>query len=467
MSIYIRIVVVVLCLPVVAVAQDRGSIAGIVMDSTGAIVPGVDVITKNTGTGVNHTAKTGEDGTYTLVYLPVGTYTVSTEKAGFRRTETVIHVNVNTTVRLDLILEVGATEDTVEVIAEAPLVQMDRTDLGKVVPTKAILDLPLFLGGGIRSSLSFVMLTPGVIGDPGNPRIGGGLLDGQSKLLDGAETASERRNDPGFTAVSAEAIEEFKVNSSGYSAEYGRTSNGVINFVTKSGTNQMHGSAYTFLRNEVLNARQFTFGPGTRQRSRQTLGGVAVGGPAVLPKVFDGHDKAFFFFAYERSRFRGGNPSNLISVPINEFRNGDFRKYTDASGNMIPLYDPFDGNGNLISDPFARPRLQCNGVLNVLCSNRIDPIAAIIQSKIAQPDDPTRPFDNTRAVDNPGTDADVYSIKGDYVLSGRNRVSGLASRSYSTGITPVGPVPGVAPNRWNSRSIQQFYRFNHDFTLTT
>jgi hypothetical protein len=127
------------------------------------------------------------------------------------------------------------------------------------MPTRAIKDLPLFIGGGIRSNLAFVILTPGVIGPASNPRIGGGLLDGQSEQLDGAESQSERRNDPAMNGVSVEGMEEFKVQSSGYSAEFGRTSNGVINWVTKSGTNQLHGSAFVFNRNEVFQRARVHF----------------------------------------------------------------------------------------------------------------------------------------------------------------------------------------------------------------
>ncbi|MEJ7608461.1 MAG: hypothetical protein WKF37_19870 [Bryobacteraceae bacterium] len=170
-------------------------------------------------------------------------------------------VNVNTVVGVNIQLTVGAVDQAIEVTAAAPLLETSGTNLGKVVPTKAIMDLPLFISGGVRSTMSFIILTPGVVGSQADPRIGGGLTSGQSELLDGAEAQSERRNDTQMRGVSVEALEEFKVQTGAYSAEYGRTSNGVINFVTKSGTNQLHGSAFTFMRNEFLNARGYTFTP--------------------------------------------------------------------------------------------------------------------------------------------------------------------------------------------------------------
>jgi len=447
-------------------AQDRGAITGAVTDPAGAVVPAAQVTAKNANTGLTQTVTTSTDGLYTFLYLPVGTYTVVTEKVGFRKAEaTGVLVNVNTTVRLDIQLTVGGVEQTVEVSSAAPLLTTEGSNLGKVVPTKAIMDLPLFLGNGLRSTMAFIILTPGVIGSQGNPRIGGGLLDGQSERLDGAESQSERRNDPAFVGVSVEGLQEFKVQSSGYSAEYGRTSNGVINFVSKSGANELHGSGFMFLRNEAFNARGFTFGPGTRQVRRQTNPGGSVGGPVYIPKVFDGRNKAFFFFAIENAHFKGGSPSNLITVPINEFRNGDFRKYTDANGNMIPLYDPVGPNGNIITDAFARPRLACNGVLNVICPERIDPIAKALQAKLPQPDDPTQPFNNTRAVAKPETKQNVYSIKGDYAFSDKHRISGLISRYYSPGIGQIGPVAGIPSPNWGNDIKIRYYRLNHDYVI--
>lgn len=127
---------------------------------------------------------------------------------------------------VDVMLTIGSIEQTVEVSAAAPLLDLQGTNLGKVIPKAAIRDLPLFIGGGLRSNLAFVILTPGVIGPASNPHIGGGLLDGQSEQLDGAESQSDRRNDPATNGVSVEGMEEFKVQSPSYSAEYGRTSNG-------------------------------------------------------------------------------------------------------------------------------------------------------------------------------------------------------------------------------------------------
>ncbi|MCI0624829.1 MAG: TonB-dependent receptor, partial [Acidobacteria bacterium] len=443
-----------------ALAQDRGTITGTVTDASGAAVPGASVVVRSTATALSQSAMTSDEGTYSFLYLAAGTYAVTAEKAGFKKAEaTEIRVSVNTTVRIDMTLQVGEISEVVNVQAEAPLLQTEKTDLGKVVSTKAILDLPLFLGGGLRNNLAFVSLIPGVQGAVGEPRIGGGLVGGASMLLDGSESMGERRFEPGFSAVSAEAVEEFKVQTGSYSAEYGRTSNGIINFTTRSGTNDLHGSLFGFLRNEAFNARRFTYGPGTREVSRQHLGGGSVGGPVI-------RNKAFFFFAYERSKFRSGSPSNVITLPIEDFRRGDFRRYTDASGNVVPLYDPFDASGRLITDAFARPRMQCNGVLNVICPERLDPVAKLLHTELPPPDNPSLVFNNTRAVGNPGADNGVYSIKGDYHFSDKNRISGLFSRQFTDQPTAIGPSPGKLSENFNITGVSKWYRLNHDYVFT-
>jgi hypothetical protein len=449
-----------------AFCQDRGTITGTVTDPSGAAVPETQVEAKNVANGLTQSVKTGPEGNFALLYLPVGVYTVTADKAGFRKAQAnEVRVQVNSTSRLDIHMSIGSVDQTVEVTSATPLLTTEGSNLGKVTPTRAILDLPLFINGGIRSTTNFVILTPGVIGDQGNPRIGGGLLDGQSIYLDGAESQSQRRNDPGMNGVSVEALQEFKVQSSSYSAEYGRMSNGVINFATKSGTNQLHGNAFEFFRNEKLDARGFTFGPGVRGTRRQNNPGFSLGGPIFIPKVVDGRNKLFFFTAFEYANFRGPDPTNLVTVPTDAMRNGDFRGYTDARGNVIPLYDPLDANGNIIQDPTARPRLSCNGVLNVICPNRIDPLARQLQSILPEPDNPSQIFNNTRAVGNPLSRSNVFSIKGDYVINEKHRLSVFFSRYFSPAIAALGPVPGIPSRDWGSSVNIRYYRVNEDFII--
>jgi hypothetical protein len=464
MSTFSRCFALLLFVTAFGIAQDRGTIRGAVTDQSNAAVPDAVVTVRNIDTGLVQTVRTGGDGVFNVLYLPVGNYTVSTEKSGFRKAEsTGVRVNVNTVVEVDVKLTVGAVAEAVEVTAASPLLETQGSNLGKVVPTKAIMDLPLFISGGLRSNMSFIILTPGVIGSSANPRIGGGLLSGQSEQLDGAEANSERRNDAAFNGLSVEAVEEFKVQSGAYSAEYGRTSNGVINFVSKSGTNQLHGSAFVFNRNEFFNARGFTFTPTTRPVVRQWNPGGSVGGPVYIPKVYDGRNKAFFFVAFERASTRNGQSTSLTTVPIDEFRIGDMRKFVNTAGKQIPLYDPFDANGDIIADPFARPLLQCNGVVNVICPNRIDPIAKANIALLPEPDDPTKLTNNTRSAASSTSKSWVVSTKGDYLFSEKHRVSFLWSRYFNPATPRLGAVKGVPDSNWNTTQNIRYYRFNDDY----
>src|SRR5262245_2992343 len=427
-----RFLVVILLLTGFVFAQDRGTIRGVVTDASGATVPEATVTVKNVNTGLTQIVKTSADGVYNVLYLPAGDYTVTTEKTGFRKAETSgVGVHVATVANVDVTLTVGATDQSVDVTAAAPLLDLQGTNLGKVIPKNAIKDFPLFISGGLRANLAFVVLTPGVIGASTNPRIGGGLLDGQSEQLDGAESNSERRNDPAMNGVSVEGMEEFKVQNSSYSAEFGRTSNGVINWVSKSGTNQIHGSAFMFNRNEVFNARGFTTAPSKRPIVRQWNPGGSVGGPIYIPKVYDGRNKAFFFFAYERSSTRNGQSTSLITAPLEEFKSGDFRKLVDSAGKMIQLYDPFDGAGNVIPNSADRPILQCNGVVNVICPNRIDATAKLLVGRLPSPDNPNLLTNNYRSRSYSTSRSSLPSIKLDYAFSEKNRINYLYSRFYS------------------------------------
>lgn len=448
--------------------QNLGTIRGTVTDASGASVPAVVVTAENMDTGLRQTINTGNDGVYSFVYLPVGNYKVSTDKTGFRRSETTgVRVDVASVVEVDIHLTVGSVDQSVEVTAAAPLLETTGSNLGKVVATRAITDLPLFISGGsVRSNLAFVILTPGVIGPAGNPRIGGGLLDGQSEQLDGAEANSERRNDPAMNGVSVEGMEEFKVQSSGYSAEYGRTSNGVINWVTKSGTNQAHGSAFLFNRNEVFNARGFTFAPSKRPIVRQWNPGGSFGGPIFIPKVFDGRNKAFFFFAYERASTRNGQSTALVNAPIDEYRIGDFRRNVDSTGKTVPLYDPFDANGKIIANAADRPRLQCNGVLDVLCPARIDPTAARLIALLPHPDDPTRITNNYRSRSYSTSRSSLPSIKVDYVFTDKHRISYLYSHYYSPATPSINNLEGLPGTGFPSDVTTDYHRLNDDYTLT-
>ena len=457
-------------------AQDRGTITGSVLDSSGAVLPTAKVTLLNPATGQKQTVVTNAEGSYTFLSLTAGRYSVTAEKDGFRKAEAPnVQVQVNTTSRLDIRMQLGAVQETVQVEAATPLLQTDRSDLGTVVDNRAIQQLPLFINGGLRSNLAFAGLAPGVVmsiqSDPdttgGAPRIAGGQANGASLLVDGGESMSERRNDPQMRVVSAEAVEEFKVQTSAYSAEFGRSSNGVLNYTTKSGTNAFHGSFLGQLRHEKLNAKGFFWGARGESVQRQHVEATNVGGPVIIPKIYNGRNKTFFFFAGERSRAKNYSSTSLISLPIQEFRNGDFRRYTNANGQMVPLYDPMDAGGNVIANASLRQPMQCNGVLNVICPDRISPVAKTIFGQLPLPDSPNLVFNNTLARNNgsrtPGAWQGVYSIKGDHNFTDKLKVNGMFSRQYFDSYPLVGPIPGPLAEAFQEFGHIRYWRFNGDY----
>lgn len=477
-----RVVLTLLLCSAMLYGQDRGTITGQVMDTSGAIVPSAKVTLTNPATGQTIVLETNAEGAYTFLSLTAGRYQVTAEKAGFRKAEAPnVVVQVNTTTRLDINMQLGAVQETVQVEATTPLLQTDKSDLGTVVDNKAIQQLPLFINGGLRSNIAFTSLAPGVAmnltSDPdttgGAPRIAGGQANGASLLVDGAESMSERRNDPQMRVVSAEAVEEFKVQTSAYSAEFGRASNGVLNFTTKSGTNQLHGSGLFQLRHEKLNAQGFFWGTTARGESvrRQHVEAANIGGPIFIPKLYDGRNKSFFFFAGERSRAKNYSSSGLQSLPIDEFRNGDFRRYTNANGQMVPLYDPIDAAGNIIANANDRRPMQCNGVINVICPERISPVAREIFKYLPAPDNPGVVFNNTAIRNNgsrtPGAWQGVYSIKGDHHFNERFRVNGMFSRQYFDSYPLQGPIPGPLAEAFQEFGHIRYWRFGSDYTITS
>ena len=313
---------------------NRGQIAGNVFDATGAAVPDATVTAKSLDNGSVYTAKSSGAGNYRFPSIALGRYTITTEATGFKQqVNTGVEVRVGTTTSLDINLSAGGATDSVTVSADAPTVQAESSDVGGTVTDRQIVELPLALGGvgAMRSPESFVFLIPGTAG-PGTgnsnngifiSKIGGGQNFGNEVLLDGAsQTRSENGSSFDEEALSVEAISEFKVTTSTPAAEFGRTSGGIENFVTKAGTNKVHGSVFGIFRNEALDANDY-FNKGNaaiytaagnldtaatfkRPVDKQYDFGISAGAPVVIPHFYDGHDKTFAFFSWEQYRLRRG-----------------------------------------------------------------------------------------------------------------------------------------------------------------
>src|SRR6266853_4743447 len=339
-----------------ALAQsDRGTIAGTVLDSSGGAVNNATITVTSTETGASYSATSGPTGGFRVQDVRVGTYDVSVSSPGFKiEKKTGVVVQVNSTASLEFSLQAGDVKETLTVVADAPAIQTETSDIGTVVSAKQIEELPLALNGTgqshLRSLESFVFLTPGTVG-PGTfsdspssgifeSKISGGQNLGTEVVLDGASIAHAELG-PTFdeNAPSVEAISEFKITTSTMPAEFGRTSGGIESFTTKSGTNSYHGAAFDLLHNDKLNAvpwNNISNGSNVKPRDHQNDYGGSLGGPVWIPKLYNGHDKTFFFFSWEQYRNNQGGTA-VDTLPTDAERAGDFSALLGpATGKINP-----------------------------------------------------------------------------------------------------------------------------------
>src|SRR6476469_8384618 len=333
----------------VLVAQsERGAISGAVRDSSGAAVPQAQVVITNSATNQVTNVSSSQAGEFTAPEIAVGTYDVRVEKTGFRPAQ--IHgltVNAATTARADFSLEIGQSRQVIEVEAAAVQLNSEDSKSSVTISQKLVDTLPLVVGGAVRSPFDLATLTPeskNVGGDAGFS-LGGGQGASYGATLDGVSVTTARALQKSWVssnAPSVEALTEFTVDTNGFKAEYGHAGGGVMTFVAKSGTNQFHGSAYEFLRNNDFDANRFFSNKAGIPIAiyKQSDFGGSFGGPIYIPKIHNGKDKSFFFFAYEGFRNRVGATASATTVPTPEMFKGDFSKWVNAAGVQIPIYDP-------------------------------------------------------------------------------------------------------------------------------
>ncbi len=409
--------------------QGTGSISGTVTDALGAAVPGADVKITNTGTNAVSQTATNESGYFTVPALRVGNYQVTVEKSGFKMIQqSGITLQVDQRVALNLKLEVGAMAESISVVADAALVDTGSATVGKVIENRRIAELPL----NGRNALALVMLTPGVKSQAGPTNSGfadrgialsamsinGGPSSLNSFVLDGGNNNSAFLADLNVNPT-VDAVEEFKVQSNVMSAELGFTAGGVVNIVTKSGTNDLHGNLSYFVRNDAFDARR-TFAAAKEPFRYHQYGG-SLGGPVFLPKFYDGRNRSFFFFNYEGWRNRRFQ-SNILTVPIEEQRAGNFSRLFDASGKLIPIYDPgttvANPGGGYARSPFAN---------NIIPSNRLDAVSqAMLQFYPLPNRAPNNAFTNSQnwiGQVSEKRDMNQYTIKEDHRFSDSNSAS--------------------------------------------
>jgi hypothetical protein len=497
-----------------ALAQgDRGTITGTVSDNNGAAVPGATVVVTNTGTGSVSNATTSSDGVYTIPALPPGTYKVRIEKTGFKVSEVnQVVVVVGNTTPANVAMEVGQVSDTVEVTSGAAQIQTENAKISSQVSNKQIDQLPLVVSGTMRSPFDLSLLTPeskpiGLGGDAGtqgpgytsNFSIGGGQGGTWGITLDGASSGTSRFGSTEWASLntpSIDAITEFTVDTNGFKAESGRAQGGSLNFSSKSGTNEYHGTVYEFLRNDFFDARRYFEDEGgdldgfgrEKQRTKNVLKqhdyGLSLGGPVRIPWLYNGKNKTFFFGSAEWFKNRSGAGSFVTSVPTSEMYQGDFSKWVDATGKQQIIYDPAttrpnpnyipgsvitDANPAFIRDPFPG---------NIIPANRFSPLAkryldyvgnSIAPNSAGAPGTYSYVNNNYRSFSGsslfPWT---KWSVKIDHNFSEKHKISGL----YNYGLSEVLPgvdgfprLPGTVSDFRYTQQDSHVYRVNYTWTI--
>lgn len=468
------VLLVALTLPLAA-QQGRGTILGTVTDSSGATVPSASVLIVNTGTNANFQTQANAEGFYTVPGLPIGDYSVTAEMQGFKKTvRTGITLQVDQKAQVDLVLQIGGVTESVEVTGEAPLVDASSATVGKVVDSRRISDLPV----NGRSAFALMMVAPGVkptagpttsgFADRGQQlsqvSINGGPTSLNSFVVDGGN--NNQSYYPDINANPAvDAVEEFKVQSNTMSAEYGFTLGGVVNVVTKGGTNAYHGTAYEFVRNSAFDARN-TFSTTKNPFTYNQYGG-SFGGPVRIPKLYNGKDRTFFFANWEQYKYARG-ASSITRVPTPLERQGDFSQTRTNTGSLYTIYDP----ASTLPSPTGSGYVRTAFPNNVIPANRLDPVALKAMSYIALPNrTPDTPFTNDNNFYNATksyTNMNQYTLRGDQRISDRNNLMARFS-AFAHEIPPS--KGGIVPPELGVR-VDNFKTYNfllndtHTFTPT-
>ncbi|MBM3763678.1 MAG: hypothetical protein FJW36_26035 [Acidobacteria bacterium] len=436
-----------------------GIIVGTVTDPSGAAVPNAAITITNLGTNETAKAISSNEGNYVAPALKIGTYRLEVTSSGFKKFQQEgIVLQVNQQARVDIKLSVGDVAESVSITADASLLETTSSSIGKVVDNKRILDLPL----NTRNVYGLIYLTPGVAGGIGNSHnqvgysvngVRSGLFD---TLIDGSSAAFPTVN--GFHGISVfpsvDAVAEFKVQASNYSAEFGRSNGSVLNLVYKSGTNDFHGSAYNFLRNSVLDANNYfnnQRGIPLASFKRNQFGGT-FSGPIR-------RNRTFFLLSYEGLRQRSFRET-LSTMPTEEQRRGDFSLTRADVARAITIFDPLTTTGSGAS----LQRLPFPG--NIIPANRFDPVAVNTMRFFPAANQPGLPGSRQQNFYNSGSaavDTNNYDLRIDHNLTPTQKVFGRFSRRYSFDGPPqlfpgdTGLAEGrINLNDWGTNSVADY-----------
>ena len=430
----------------IACAQSSAtSVVGRVTDPTGAVISGVAVTVTNLDTNLSRQTVANALGDYTLPFLPPGRYRLEATQAGFRtykRPE--LKVELDQALRIDIALELGQTADSITVSDTPPALNTENGSRGEVTTNEEISQMPL----DGRNFSDLALLTGGVIpkGDGGDGAfaVNGARADNFGFLMDGVEN-TQKRNTGAMVNPPIESVQEFKLITSGFGAEYGRYAGGVLSVVTKSGTNRFRGTFYEFARNDAFDARSYFDVQKSKLRRNQY--GATVSGPVRLPKLYNGRDRTFFMFSWDKLQLANGKTQRGI-VPRPEYFQGDFSRATDALGRPLALTDP------LARAPFPG---------NQIPVNRFDPVAVKLASFFPAPN-LAGSVNNFISQGNGTSDNNGFTAKVDHRLGDKNQLTFANNWTPNSNWDPVAasrsplPIFGSANNIFSLLSYIRYLR---------
>ncbi len=441
---FLTCVLAVALVPAVLAQTETAAINGFVTDSSGGVVPAADVVATNVNTNAEYPVQTSEAGYYVITPLPIGTYTIAVEVPGFKTgVADNITLQVQQRAKIDFALEVGELTEVVTVESSAPLLATEETSLGQVVNNRSIVELPLNGRNYLQLGTLAVGMMPtkkGMFNDHGSAFLANGLRYTMNNyLLDGLDNNSQITNlQSGGAEImrpSVDAIQEFKIQTSNFSAEFGRSAGAVVNVAVKSGTNEFHGTAFEFVRNSALDAKNFFASAADPiPPFKQNQFGATIGGPVAT-------DRSFFFTSYEGTIVRKGL-TNIATIPLPEMLAGNFgsRAVFDPTGQRE------SGDGGFIRDQYPN---------NAIPAVQFDPVSSRVLALYPQPNLPGL---NSNFLSNPNQREDRHQFDNrlDYRLSEKDQVYGRYSYTNRKFIAP-GSLPFPAIGSTSDRlSNQQF-----------
>ncbi len=452
-----------------AMAQlDTGSISGTITDPSGSVVANAQITATELATGITYTTASTKTGYYVFPSVHTGVYKLTITSTGFKTTvSSGITVSIGGATAHDYMLQVGAISETVAVTASSLALETESSDVASAIQPEQVADLPLAVTGALRSLSTLTFLVPGAVG-PGTSaggaggqilaKINGGQTLGSEYLVDGITTNRAENGSGGFDGISPsiEAIQEFRVSISALPADIGRTTGGVANFNSRSGTNAYHGTVYDFYKNAALDGNNW-FNNGylaqattpaamaALKRTPDTKNdyGITLGGPLQIPHVYDGRDKTFFFFGWEQLRYDTGSAITSL-LPTSAVR-GDNQQFADFSsflGPQIPgVTNPCTGGGPLFFGQIFDPATVQNQFTSNECRSpfpnnqipysRFSTVALNVLKLLPEPN--LTGASNNYVLDTTDTlNQTVYSIRLDENLGSKHKIFGFWSSRENT-----------------------------------